>query len=59
MTPHLQDAVYVNNLGVEGPARVRSAYGSNYQRLAEVKNEYDPCNVFRLNQNITPEATAD
>jgi hypothetical protein len=59
MQPHLQDAVYVNNLGVEGPARVRSAYGSNYQRLAEVKHEYDPCNVFRLNQNITPEATAD
>ena len=53
MTPHLQD-VYVNNLGVEGPDRVRAAYGSNYQRLAEVKRQYDPANVFRLNQNITP-----
>ena len=45
MQPHLQDAVYVNNLGVEGPARVRSAYGSNDQRLAEVKSGYDPCNI--------------
>jgi FAD binding domain/Berberine and berberine like len=55
MKPHLQD-VYVNNLGVEGPDRVRSAYGVNYQRLSEVKKAYDPSNVFRLNQNITPEA---
>jgi FAD/FMN-containing dehydrogenase len=54
MTPHLQDAVYVNNLGVEGPERVHSAYGHNAPRLAEVKRVYDPANVFRLNQNITP-----
>jgi hypothetical protein len=54
MQPHLQDAVYVNNLGVEGPDRVRAAYGSNYARLAEVKRRYDPANVFRLNQNIAP-----
>ncbi|MGY1640597.1 FAD-binding oxidoreductase [Geodermatophilus sp. SYSU D00703] len=56
MTPHLQDAVYVNNLGAEGPERVRSAYGPNGPRLAEVKREFDPANVFRLNQNITPES---
>jgi hypothetical protein len=54
MQPHLQDAVYVNNLGAEGPDRVRAAYGSNYARLAEVKRRYDPANVFRLNQNIAP-----
>ena len=54
MTPHLQDAVYVNNLGAEGPDRVRAAYGRNHPRLAEVKRTYDPWNVFRLNQNITP-----
>jgi hypothetical protein len=56
MTPHLQDAVYVNNLGAEGPERIRSAYGPNAPRLAEVKRRYDPANVFRLNQNITPES---
>ena len=58
MRPHLQGAVYVNNLGAEGPERVRDAYGPNYERLAVVKRTYDPTNVFRLNQNILPEATA-
>jgi FAD/FMN-containing dehydrogenase len=56
MAPHLEDAVYVNNLGVEGSDRVRSAYGPNRGRLAELKQAYDPANVFRLNQNITPAA---
>jgi hypothetical protein len=56
MSPHLEEAVYVNNLGAEGPERVRDAYGPNYERLATVKRTYDPSNVFRLNQNILPEA---
>jgi FAD/FMN-containing dehydrogenase len=46
--------VYVNNLGDEGPARVRAAYGENYARLTAVKRTYDPDNVFRGNQNIEP-----
>jgi FAD/FMN-containing dehydrogenase len=58
MRPHLQDAVYVNNLGAEGPERVRAAYGRNYERLAVVKRTYDPGNVFRLNQNVPPDAVA-
>ena len=48
------DGVYVNNLEDEGEARVREAYGSNYARLSRVKAQYDPRNVFRVNQNITP-----
>jgi FAD/FMN-containing dehydrogenase len=51
---HLEDAVYVNNLGAEGPERVRSAYGPNHARLAALKRTYDPANVFRLNQNVSP-----
>jgi hypothetical protein len=56
MTPHLT-GVYVNNLGEEGPERVRAAYGENYPRLAEVKQTYDPTNVFRSNQNIVPQTS--
>jgi hypothetical protein len=33
---------------------VRAAYGKNYARLVEVKQQYDPANFFRLNQNIKP-----
>ena len=36
-------------------AGVRSAYGAErYARLVEVKDRWDPENVFRLNHNITP-----
>jgi FAD/FMN-containing dehydrogenase len=33
---------------------VRSAYGANYERLAKIKRQYDPENLFRVNQNIAP-----
>jgi FAD/FMN-containing dehydrogenase len=46
---------YVNFLGDSGAAR--TAYGEEaYARLVSLKNEYDPTNVFRLNQNIEPSA---
>ena len=47
-------AVYVNYLGAEGDQRVLDAFGGNHARLAQVKQIYDPGNVFRLNQNIKP-----
>ncbi len=46
---------YVNFLGAEGPLRLRAAYpGTTWDRLRRVKRQYDPENLFRLNQNIPP-----
>jgi Berberine and berberine like len=49
---------YVNFLADEGEARVRAAYpGATWERLRAIKAEYDPDNLFRLNQNIPPADT--
>lgn len=50
---------YINFLGDEGTARVRAAYGPNYQRLVALKTKYDQENVFHLNQNIKPNTSLD
>jgi FAD/FMN-containing dehydrogenase len=50
---------YVNFLGDEGEARVCEAYpGSTWERLAGIKERYDPTNLFRLNQNVPPRPIA-
>ena len=39
----------------EGEERVRQAYGAaKYRRLKALKRQYDPTNLFRMNQNIAP-----
>ncbi|MHC1560061.1 FAD-binding oxidoreductase [Actinomycetospora sp. C-140] len=45
---------YVNALGVDDAHRVPSSYGTKYTRLAEIKADYDPDNVFHRNANIIP-----
>lgn len=45
---------YVNFMTEDEEERVAAAYGSNYDRLVQIKKHYDPENVFHLNQNIKP-----
>ena len=52
--PFTSGGTYVNYLGMEGPDRVRAAYGSKYDRLVALKKKYDPTNLFSVNQNIRP-----
>jgi FAD/FMN-containing dehydrogenase len=59
LQPHLSGGVYVNDLNDprdEGERRVREAYGDNYDVLVALKTKFDPCNIFRANQNIPPSA---
>jgi FAD/FMN-containing dehydrogenase len=53
LRPHAAGA-YVNFLMDEGEERIRTTYGGNLARLAAVKRQYDPTNLFRMNQNIKP-----
>ena len=56
MGPHSTGGLYLNfpGLGEEKEELVRAGYGANYERLAKLKAEYDPANLFRMNLNITP-----
>jgi FAD/FMN-containing dehydrogenase len=55
MQPFTGGGVYVNYLDDEGEGRVKAAYAAEtYERLVALKNEYDPTNLFQLNQNIRP-----
>ena len=49
---------YVNGMTEFEEDRVRASYGAaKYQRLARIKAEYDPDNVFHRNANIKPSPT--
>jgi FAD/FMN-containing dehydrogenase len=51
--------VYVNDLADEGEGGVRRAYGSaKMARLTDLKDRYDPQNIFHLNHNIRPNVDA-
>lgn len=53
--PFSAEAGYVNfMMADEGQERVRATYQENYDRLVQVKTQYDPTNLFRVNQNIRP-----
>lgn len=57
LRPFSTGGVYLNNIGREadGDAElIRAAFGPNFQKLAAIKQRYDPTNLFRHNQNIKP-----
>jgi FAD/FMN-containing dehydrogenase len=57
LRPHSAGGPYVNfAMSDEGDDRVAAIYQDNYERLRKVKAEYDPGNLFRMNQNIPPAA---
>jgi FAD/FMN-containing dehydrogenase len=52
--PHTSGGAYINFMMEEGQDRIKTTYGDNYELLVEIKNKYDPKNLFRVNQNIKP-----
>lgn len=56
LRPHASDeGTYLNFLSDADDDRVRASYGEEkYRRLAALKAEWDPDNVFRHNPNIRP-----
>jgi FAD/FMN-containing dehydrogenase len=59
MQPYSIGATYLNFISDEGEDRIVSGYGrENYERLAALKAEYDPEDVFHLHHAIKPLATA-
>jgi len=54
LKPWAQAGTYLNYLSDEGEDRIKESFGHHYKRMEELKNMYDPTNLFRLNQNIKP-----
>lgn len=52
--PYSMGGAYVNFMMEEGQERVQATYRENYARLASIKANYDPKNLFHVNQNIKP-----
>jgi len=48
------DGYYVNEVADDKPALLDENYRGNIGRLRQLKRQYDPMNLFRLNANIQP-----
>jgi FAD/FMN-containing dehydrogenase len=56
LAPESDGSRYLNFAGFheESGSSVRTVFAENYERLARLKSQYDPQNVFRLNPNVPP-----
>ena len=54
LEPHLTGGAYSNFMEGDEAGAAGVAYGNTLTPLRQIKQEYDPGNVFRLNQNIVP-----
>jgi len=52
--PYSSGGAYSNFMMDEGQDRIKASYKHNYNRLAKIKTQYDPNNLFSVNQNIKP-----
>ncbi len=56
--PFASSGAYTNFMTSDEAGRLETAYGANFGRLKQVKQRYDPDNVFHLNPNIRPDGSA-
>lgn len=54
MHPYSAGGAYSNFMMDEGQERIKASYKHNYDRLVKIKTQYDPENLFSVNQNIRP-----
>lgn len=52
--PYSSGGAYSNFMMDEGQDRIKASFKQNYHRLSKIKKQYDPENLFRVNQNIEP-----
>ena len=54
LQPYAAEGGYINFMDGDDQGRIKVNYKGNYDRLAKVKQAYDPANIFHMNQNIVP-----
>jgi FAD/FMN-containing dehydrogenase len=53
LEPNMSGGTYVNYASGDEAGGTRAAYGQTWERLVDLKEKYDPENLFRFNANLT------